>query len=130
MLQRFGFCYFIVGLIQVVFASRDLPQVSPSEANLPFWWSFRDVKCCLLQWVVMLTILLIHASLTFLLPVPGCPTGYLGKKHYSKNKSLIFVLNFVSFYISSVNFQAKNQLSDFLTHFHIKSLEFFRKKST
>ena len=77
-LQRFGFCYLIVGLIQVVFASRDLPSVSPSEANLPFWWSFRDVKICLLQWVVMLGILLIHASLTFLLPVPGCPTGYLG----------------------------------------------------
>ena len=94
-LQRFGFCYFIVGLIQVVFASRDLPQVSPSEANLPFWWSFRDVKCCLLQWVVMLTILLIHASLTFLLPVPGCPTGYLGKKHYPK--SIIFIQNFLSF---------------------------------
>ena len=80
-LQRFGFCYFIVGMIQVVFASRELPAVSPTQAvenTVPFWWSLRDIKVCLLQWVVMLGILLIHASLTFLLPVPGCPTGYLG----------------------------------------------------
>lgn len=31
-----------------------------------------------MQWLVILTLTVMHTLLTFLLPVPDCPTGYLG----------------------------------------------------
>lgn len=39
---------------------------------------FYDIIILLPQWGVMLLIITIHLAITFSLPVPGCPTGYLG----------------------------------------------------
>jgi hypothetical protein len=36
------------------------------------------LKACSFQWILMLLVLALHSYLTFLLPVPGCPSGYLG----------------------------------------------------
>ena len=39
---------------------------------------FRDITSCRYQWLVVLTCVAVHTAITFLLPFPGCPTGYLG----------------------------------------------------
>ena len=46
-LQRFGFAYLIVGLIQAIFANRELPSLSEQhveENTIPWWWPARDIK--------------------------------------------------------------------------------------
>jgi len=80
-LQRFGFAYLIVGIMQAIFAHRELPSLSEqhlAENTIPWWWPARDIKACSFQWILMLLVLALHSYLTFLLPVPGCPSGYLG----------------------------------------------------
>lgn len=39
---------------------------------------FRDILDSWPQWLLMACILTTHTLITFLLPVPGCPRGYLG----------------------------------------------------
>ena len=46
-LQRFGFAYLVVGLIQAMFSHRELPSLSEhhlDENTIPWWWPARDVK--------------------------------------------------------------------------------------
>ncbi|EDQ84352.1 uncharacterized protein MONBRDRAFT_30330 [Monosiga brevicollis MX1] len=38
----------------------------------------RDLTPYIWEWVAMFVIIIIHTCITFLLPVPGCPTGYIG----------------------------------------------------
>jgi heparan-alpha-glucosaminide N-acetyltransferase len=38
----------------------------------------QDILDSWLQWLVILALTATHTLLTFLLPVPDCPTGYLG----------------------------------------------------
>ncbi|XP_029173647.1 heparan-alpha-glucosaminide N-acetyltransferase-like isoform X2 [Nylanderia fulva] len=76
-LQRFGIAYLTVGLLYLCFT----PQQSTAIRNLPQIWIIRkmqDVLSLLPHWCVMLTLLTVHCALTFGLPIPGCPTGYLG----------------------------------------------------
>ncbi|XP_041950626.1 heparan-alpha-glucosaminide N-acetyltransferase isoform X1 [Alosa sapidissima] len=73
-LQRLAFSYLVV-------ASLDLLVARVRLDNLPLnaWWY--PVCDFLLYWPAWLCVLLLEAlwlSLTFLLPVPGCPNGYLG----------------------------------------------------
>ncbi|CAG2067636.1 unnamed protein product, partial [Timema podura] len=42
------------------------------------WLILQDVLESWLQWLVILGLVATHTCLTFLLPVEGCPTGYLG----------------------------------------------------
>nr|CAD7434077.1 unnamed protein product [Timema monikensis] len=42
------------------------------------WLVLQDVLESWLQWLVILGLVATHTCLTFLLPVEGCPTGYLG----------------------------------------------------
>ena len=80
-LQRFGITYLIVGLLQAAFAQRELPSLNQDHLDqntIPWWWQIRDIKACFCQWIVMLAVAAFHACLTFLLPIPGCPSGYLG----------------------------------------------------
>lgn len=37
------------------------------------------------QWAVVIIFAALHVIITFLLPVPGCPTGYLGPGGLSNN---------------------------------------------
>ncbi|XP_072753442.1 heparan-alpha-glucosaminide N-acetyltransferase isoform X1 [Anoplolepis gracilipes] len=76
-LQRFGITYLIVGLVYLCFTS----QQSKAAQNLSQTWiihKMRDVLSLLPHWCVMLTLVKVHCALTFALPIPGCPTGYLG----------------------------------------------------
>ncbi len=43
--------------------------------SFSFGGFLKDVLNHLLEWVVILGLLAAHTALTFLLPVPGCPTG-------------------------------------------------------
>ena len=46
-LQRFGFAYLIVGIMQVIFANNDLPSLNQQhldENTIPWWWPARDLK--------------------------------------------------------------------------------------
>jgi heparan-alpha-glucosaminide N-acetyltransferase len=79
-LQRFAVAYLVVGLMQTLLASRELSSLGilGEDNAVPWWWVVRDIKACLVQWFVMISMVIVHTCLTFLLPVPGCPTGYLG----------------------------------------------------
>lgn len=47
----------------------------------------RDLRSTWKQWLVTLILVGIQITLTFCLPVPGCPTGYLGPGGLHNNSS-------------------------------------------
>ncbi|OXB54462.1 hypothetical protein ASZ78_016501 [Callipepla squamata] len=73
-LQRLGLTYLVVAALELVFSRADadsgiLETSCPALQDiLPFWP----------QWIFILMLEVIWLCLTFLLPVPGCPRGYLG----------------------------------------------------
>ncbi|KAB0792026.1 hypothetical protein PPYR_13987 [Photinus pyralis] len=72
-LQRLGLTYLIVGVIEVAFAKR---TTTVNEfGRLAF---LEDILIAIPQWIVMLTFILIHTLITFLVEVPGCGRGYMG----------------------------------------------------
>ncbi|XP_045592822.1 heparan-alpha-glucosaminide N-acetyltransferase [Procambarus clarkii] len=72
-LQRFAFTYLVTAGVALAL-SPDQPPQYQSDVGI----AMADVLQILPQWVVHLVILAVHTLVTFLLPVPGCPTGYLG----------------------------------------------------
>uniref|UniRef100_G3PTN2 Heparan-alpha-glucosaminide N-acetyltransferase n=1 Tax=Gasterosteus aculeatus aculeatus TaxID=481459 RepID=G3PTN2_GASAC len=73
-LQRLAWSYLAVACLDLLVARGHL-DILTAEA----WWS--PGVDILLYWPAWLCVLLLEAvwlCLTFLLPVPGCPTGYLG----------------------------------------------------
>lgn len=71
-LQRIGVTYFIVASIELIFTK---PQ--RNEQFGP-WYVCPDIVDSWLQWLLIILLSVAHVLITFLLPVPGCPTGYLG----------------------------------------------------
>ena len=68
-LQRFGLTYLIVGMTEALLLPRQFPDViSP----------VLDLTSSAWQWLVAVTCAALHLIITLQLPVPGCPTGYLG----------------------------------------------------
>uniref|UniRef100_A0A8C2I1T7 Heparan-alpha-glucosaminide N-acetyltransferase n=1 Tax=Cyprinus carpio TaxID=7962 RepID=A0A8C2I1T7_CYPCA len=61
-LQRLGFTYLVVAVLDLV----------------ETWYSVHDVCLYWPAWVFVIALETIWLCLTFLLEVPGCPTGYLG----------------------------------------------------
>ncbi|XP_067011142.2 heparan-alpha-glucosaminide N-acetyltransferase [Anabrus simplex] len=78
-LQRIGVSYLIVGTIETMLIK---PQGSFQIGRLLV---VQDVLDSWLQWLVIIILTTVHISLTFLMPVPNCPKGYLGPGglHYS-----------------------------------------------
>jgi len=71
-LQRFAVTYFLVATLELVFKSE-------SEEIPQSWWApLRDIVDSWAQWFVIIAMIALHSAFTFLLPVPGCPAGYLG----------------------------------------------------
>lgn len=71
-LQRFAISYFVTASLEVLLASR---QTTSSST----WWSrVSKVTDGPIQWVVMVLVAALHLGLSLCLPVPGCPTGYVG----------------------------------------------------
>ncbi|XP_059469043.1 heparan-alpha-glucosaminide N-acetyltransferase-like [Neocloeon triangulifer] len=71
-LQRLGVAYIVVSVIEAF----RMKLQSCQQPHRLAW--LQDVADSWLQWVVVLVLVGIHTALTFALPVPGCPTGYLG----------------------------------------------------
>ncbi|XP_036430203.1 heparan-alpha-glucosaminide N-acetyltransferase [Colossoma macropomum] len=72
-LQRLAFTYFVLSLMQTFSPYREIP---PKEIR---WWSpVQDVVLYWPEWIFILLLEAMWLCVTFLLPVPNCPTGYLG----------------------------------------------------
>ncbi|CAB1327134.1 unnamed protein product [Coregonus sp. 'balchen'] len=73
-LQRLAFSYLVV-------ASLDLCVARNSLDNLPvdaWWYSAREFLLYWPAWLCVVVLETVWLCLTFLLPVPDCPSGYLG----------------------------------------------------
>ncbi|XP_038181656.1 heparan-alpha-glucosaminide N-acetyltransferase isoform X2 [Arvicola amphibius] len=73
-LQRLGVTYFAVAVLELIF-SKPVPDSCTLERSC---LSLQDITSSWPQWLVILILESIWLALTFFLPVPGCPTGYLG----------------------------------------------------
>jgi len=82
-LQRFGLTYLVVGSMESLLLPRQYPDVS--ERGMV--GSILDLSSSLWQWLASLFCIALHIILTFQLPVPGCPLGYLGPGGLAENKT-------------------------------------------
>ncbi|KFZ66804.1 Heparan-alpha-glucosaminide N-acetyltransferase [Podiceps cristatus] len=73
-LQRLGFTYLVVAALELLF-TRAGAESGTLETPCP---ALRDILPYWPQWIFILVLEVIWLCLTFLLPVPGCPRGYLG----------------------------------------------------
>lgn len=78
-LQRISLTYFFVAVMEIVFA-----RAEDKHKDAP-WAAFRDILLYWPEWLLNFAILAVHLAITFALPVPGCPTGYLGPGGISEN---------------------------------------------
>ncbi|XP_036439557.1 LOW QUALITY PROTEIN: heparan-alpha-glucosaminide N-acetyltransferase [Colossoma macropomum] len=73
-LQRLAFTYLVVAVLEVLVA-----RVHQDSSLTDVWWyPVHDVFLNWPAWVCVIAMETLWLCLTFLLPVPGCPTGYLG----------------------------------------------------
>jgi len=82
-LQRFGVTYMVVGVMESMLLPRQYPDISMRGAMGPVL----DLTTSAWQWLAALFCLALHTAITFQLPVPGCPTGYLGPGGLAGNRS-------------------------------------------
>ncbi|WAQ97294.1 HGNAT-like protein [Mya arenaria] len=70
-LQRFALTYLVTASSQLAFMLNvnKAPTKFPLIKDLTLYWK---------EWIVQLSLVVLHLSLTFFMPVPGCPTGYIG----------------------------------------------------
>ncbi|XP_073493089.1 heparan-alpha-glucosaminide N-acetyltransferase [Phyllobates terribilis] len=73
-LQRLSLTYLVVSALELLF-TKPLPESMPQSRTCFF---LQDVVPFWPQWLIILVLEACWLCLTFLLPVPGCPTGYLG----------------------------------------------------
>ena len=103
-LQRLTICYFFTALIVLFIETRHSTQIDRGENIISFFPStslfffsaddhseksfgkeiFESIFHYWLQWLVVISVVVVWLFITFLLPVPNCPTGYLGPggKHH------------------------------------------------
>nr|XP_005284014.1 heparan-alpha-glucosaminide N-acetyltransferase isoform X1 [Chrysemys picta bellii] len=74
-LQRLGFTYLVVAVLELLFAKAVAENDTLQETP---YFALRDILLYWPQWVFILTLEATWLGLTFLLIVPGCPKGYLG----------------------------------------------------
>ncbi|CAL1578381.1 unnamed protein product [Knipowitschia caucasica] len=68
-LQRLGFTYFVLSLLQIFWGLFSVPLRTKPLQDLTLYWP---------QWLLLVLLDSLWLCLTFLLPLPNCPTGYLG----------------------------------------------------
>lgn len=95
-LQRFAVSYFVCGMLEIIYLHFRgyIYQVQESFEQVSWKSKFKEIFLYKFQWLVMSIFTLAWLLITFLLPVPGCPTGYIG--NFFKIKKLFRFLN-VSF---------------------------------
>ncbi|XP_056291678.1 heparan-alpha-glucosaminide N-acetyltransferase isoform X2 [Pseudoliparis swirei] len=72
-LQRLGFTYFVLSLLQTFWGQKEIPL-----GATPWWEPVQDVVLYWPQWLIVILLETLWLCLTLLMPVPNCPTGYLG----------------------------------------------------
>ena len=80
-LQRFAVSYFVCAMIEILsLYKRGFSYDDPMGFEQASWKSnFKEIFLYKFQWLIMSIFALVWLLITFLLPVPGCPTGYIGK---------------------------------------------------
>ncbi|XP_075339035.1 heparan-alpha-glucosaminide N-acetyltransferase [Odontesthes bonariensis] len=72
-LQRLAFTYFVLSLLQTFWGQKEIPL------SADHWWNpAQDVILYWPQWLIIVLLETLWLCITFLMPVPNCPTGYLG----------------------------------------------------
>uniref|UniRef100_UPI0037E8D68B heparan-alpha-glucosaminide N-acetyltransferase n=1 Tax=Semicossyphus pulcher TaxID=241346 RepID=UPI0037E8D68B len=72
-LQRLGFTYFVLSLLQTFWGQKEIPL------RVHHWWNpVQDVILYWQQWLIIILLETLWLCITLLMPVPSCPTGYLG----------------------------------------------------
>lgn len=74
-LQLLGVSYFVCSMLETIFMK---PHSQDILLQFGRFASFRDILDSWPQWLIMAVIVTTHTLITFLLPVPNCPKGYLG----------------------------------------------------
>ncbi|XP_071495380.1 heparan-alpha-glucosaminide N-acetyltransferase-like [Diadema antillarum] len=74
-LQRIAASYLVVAVIHLASVKH---RGEEYRVQNRLYCELRDILDYWYEWIIMLGLLALHICLTFLLPVPGCPTGYLG----------------------------------------------------
>ncbi|XP_041486038.1 heparan-alpha-glucosaminide N-acetyltransferase-like isoform X2 [Lytechinus variegatus] len=74
-LQRIAISYLVVATVHLFSVKHKVEEYRITRA---VYRELRDLLDYWHEWIIMLSFLALHVCLTFLLPVPGCPTGYLG----------------------------------------------------
>lgn len=80
-LQRFAISYLITALLQYFFhvpADQITNENLQAQGKSAFLNHVKDIAFYWKQWVFVAAFEIIWLCLTFLMPVPGCPTGYIG----------------------------------------------------
>ncbi|EZA60115.1 Heparan-alpha-glucosaminide N-acetyltransferase [Ooceraea biroi] len=85
-LQLLAVSYFICATIETMFM-----KAHSQDDSLQFgrFTILRDIVDNWAQWLIILAIVTTHTLITFLLPVPNCPTGYLGPGGYHKSGKFV-----------------------------------------
>lgn len=73
MLQRFGISYFFVASTGIIFKASSSPKTFNDWRR-----HITDLLSVWQRWIVAAVFLIAHTLIIFYLPVPDCPTGYLG----------------------------------------------------
>ncbi|MEE6512597.1 hypothetical protein FKM82_019693 [Ascaphus truei] len=73
-LQRLSLTYLLVSVLELLFA-KTFPETLPENRTCVL---LQDIVVFWPQWILILALEAVWLCLTFLLPVPDCPTGYLG----------------------------------------------------
>ncbi|KAM4607908.1 heparan-alpha-glucosaminide N-acetyltransferase [Polymixia lowei] len=72
-LQRLGFTYFVLSLMQTFWGRKEIPVKGHH------WWNpVQDVVLYWPEWLFIILLETIWLCITFLMPIPNCPKGYLG----------------------------------------------------
>jgi len=114
-LQRFALTYFVTATSQLAFMvnASKIPSKNPSLKDLTLYWK---------EWIVQLSLVVIHLCLTFLLQVPGCPTGYLGPGGIANDGGGADVFNCTG---GAAGYIDKTVLGDALTYKTPTSMEIY-----
>ena len=112
-LQRFAVSYFVCAMLEIIHLHFRgyIYEVQESFEQVSWQSNFKEIFYYKLQWVFIMVLTLVWLLLTFLLPVPGCPTGYIGPGGLHENASHINCTGGAAGYIDRV----------ILGYFHIYS---------
>jgi heparan-alpha-glucosaminide N-acetyltransferase len=88
-LQRFAVSYLVCAMLEIIYLhfTGFTYELQESFEQLSWKSNFKEIFLYKFQWLVMMIITLVWLLITFVMPVPGCPTGYIGPGGLHENAS-------------------------------------------